>query len=107
VQPDLFVVPTRPEGPPEHWIEVRQLLLLVEVISPSTARADRYRKRVIYMEEGVGEYWIVDAGQRLIERWRPGDVEPEIVTDDLMWLPREGVVPFRLQIGAYFDKVAS
>jgi len=106
VQPDLFVVPSRPEGPPEHWIEVRQLLLVVEVISPSTARADRYRKRAIYMEEGVGEYWIVDAGQRLIERWRPGDIEPEIATGVLAWAPSDGIAPLTIHVPEYFDEVA-
>ena len=78
---------------------------MVEVVSPSTARADRYRKRSIYMQERVGEYWIVDAGQRLIERWRPGDVEPEIVTDALRWAPHSGVAEFELDVGAYFDEV--
>ncbi len=105
VQPDLFVVPARTDGPPASWDEVKALLLVVEVISPSTARADRYRKRMIYQSESVGEYWIVDAGQRLIERWRPGDVEPEIVTETLEWVPREGVEPFVLRVAEYFDEI--
>ena len=88
------------------WSDVKELLLAVEVISPSTARADRYRKRMIYQSEGVGEYWIVDAGQRLIERWCPGDVEPEIVTDELRWAPRDGVEPFLLPVAEYFDEIA-
>jgi len=79
VQPDLFVVP---------------------------ARADRYRKRMIYQSESVGEYWIIDAGQRLIERWRPGDVEPEIVTKTLEWTPRNGVEPLVLSVTEYFDEIA-
>ena len=58
VQPDLFVVPMRPEGEPRTWAEVTTLLLAVEVISPSTARADRHRKRLLYQSEGVGEYWV-------------------------------------------------
>lgn len=40
----------------------------VEVLSPSTARADRHRKRLIYQSEGVPEYWIVDSDARLVER---------------------------------------
>jgi Uma2 family endonuclease len=106
VQPDLFVVPASADGPPASWAEVKTLQLVIEVISPSTARADRYRKRIIYQSEGVGEYWIVDAGQRLIERWRPGDVEPEIVTDELRWSPRDGVEPFVLPVVEYFDEIA-
>jgi Uma2 family endonuclease len=106
VQPDLFVVPACAEGPPESWAEVRSLLLVVEVLSPSTARADRYRKRAIYMSEDVGEYWIVDAGQRLIERWCPGDTEPTILTEELEWTPREGIPPLTIRIPDFFDEIA-
>ena len=45
VQPDLFVVPWREGGHPSSWAEVRSLLLAVEVLSPSTARAYRITKR--------------------------------------------------------------
>ena len=53
VQPDLFVVPPQAGGKPRAWAEVKSLLLAVEVISPSTAQADRHRKRVIYQSERV------------------------------------------------------
>jgi Uma2 family endonuclease len=72
VQPDLFVVPFLPGHPPGDWREVRDLLLVVEVQSPSTAYADRNRKRRIYLDEGVPDYWIVDLDAQLIERWQPG-----------------------------------
>ena len=85
VQPDVFVVP-RPEGRvPNRWEEMGPLLLAVEVLSPTTARADRHRKRHLYQREGVPEYWIVDIDARLIERWRAGDERPEIVTDRIEW----------------------
>ena len=35
-------------------------LLLVEILSPSTAHIDRGRKRELYEEFGVAHYWIVD-----------------------------------------------
>jgi Uma2 family endonuclease len=107
VQPDFFVVPPRLDGPYSGWADVKSLVLAVEVLSPSTARADRYRKRAIYLSEDVGEYWIVDAGQRLIERWRPGASEPDVITDELVWAPREGVPPFSLSVAAYFDEVTA
>lgn len=47
-------------GPPD---------LVVEVLSPSTARIDRQQKHPAYARFGVGEYWIVDPVQRLIEVW--------------------------------------
>src|SRR3954469_14673547 len=40
VQPDLFVVPLVDGKRPHRFEEVRRLLLAVEVLSPSTARAD-------------------------------------------------------------------
>jgi len=41
--------------------------LVIEVLSPSTARQDRLTKRDLYAEAGVRWYLIVDVDQRLIE----------------------------------------
>ena len=106
VQPDLFVVPWREGGAPRAWTEVKSLLLAVEVLSPSTARADRHRKRVIYQSEGVPEYWIIDTDARLVERWRAGESRPEVLFDELAWLPRNDLPPFRLPLDGYFDEAA-
>ena len=38
-------------------------LLAVEILSPSTARIDRGRKRELYAEFGVAHYWIVDPSE--------------------------------------------
>ena len=105
VQPDLFVVPWRDEGHPHAWTEVKSLLLAVEVPSPSTARADRFRKRLIYQDEGVPEYWIVDLDARIVERWRPSDSRPEIVEGTLEWRPRERLEPLRIDLPALFEDV--
>ncbi|MGH7683148.1 MAG: Uma2 family endonuclease [Vulcanimicrobiaceae bacterium] len=42
--------------------------LFVEVLSPSTQRIDRGKKRQTYARFGVPEYWIVDPGANTIER---------------------------------------
>lgn len=105
VQPDLFVVPPQAGGKPRAWAEVKSLLLAVEVLSPSTAQADRHRKRVIYQSERVPEYWIVDADARLVERWRRDDDRPEIILDELTWRPREDAEPFRLPLERFFEEV--
>ena len=55
VQPDLFVVPLVNDAPARAWTEVGRLLLTVEVLSPSTERTDRGRKRRVYKEKGVPE----------------------------------------------------
>src|SRR5687768_917983 len=60
VQPDLFVVPLIEGRKPLRWEEAGRLLLAVEILSPTTARADRNVKRRLYQREGVPDYWIVD-----------------------------------------------
>jgi len=85
VQPDLFVVDVPPGRQVKSWADVGIPLLAVEVLSPATATRDRGAKRRIYQQAGVAEYWIVDLDARLVERWRPEDTRPEIVTDALEW----------------------
>ena len=86
VQPDLFIVSIDPEHRSNvAWKDVPTPLLVVEILSPSTASRDRGKKRRIYLEAGIEEYWIVDIDARLIERWRPEDERPEIVDGELHW----------------------
>ena len=40
--------------------------LVVEILSPSTARRDRIVKREMYARHGVREYWLVDVNARTI-----------------------------------------
>ena len=89
LQPDLFIyaVPDRPRG---DWSDVTALLVAIEVLSPSTARYDRGLKRLRYQRARVSEYWIVDLEGRLIERWRPDDTRPEVLTDRLHWDSGDG-----------------
>jgi Uma2 family endonuclease len=105
VEPDLFVVPRIDGRRATHFDEVKRLVLAAEVISPSTARSDRYKKRHLYQSEGVPEYWIVDPGARFVERWRPGDEEPEILIESLAWAPGDGVEPLVIDLPAYFRRV--
>lgn len=105
VQPDMFVVPARAAGAPGGWAEVKSLLLAVEVLSPSTARADRHRKRLIYQDQGVPEYWIIDPAARLVERWLPADTRPEQIVDTLVWQPDPSVPALRVDLPAYFRAV--
>lgn len=43
--------------------------LVVEVLSPSTAKNDRGYKKDLYEKSGVKEYWIVDPNMRSIESY--------------------------------------
>ena len=91
VVPDLFVLPRDPDAPIRNWKEAGIPLLAVEVLSPSTASRDRGKKRRLYLEAGVEEYWIVDIDARLAERWRPDDERPQII---------EGILEWSLSVGA-------
>ena len=86
VQPDVMIVCDRAK------ITVRGIIgapdLVVEVLSPSSARIDTREKYEIYALAGVREYWIVDTSDRVIESlirgedgrwgsnrvWREGEV---------------------------------
>lgn len=105
VQPDLFVAPNRPPDPQaKGWRAIRSLLIAVEVVSPSTARYDRITKRAFYQRTGVSEYWIVDSDARVVERWRPGDERPEILTDELSWAPTGVPSPLVIGLPELFDE---
>ena len=105
VQPDVFAVPLVDGRPPRSWEDAGRLLLAVEVLSPSTARADRIVKRRLYQREGVPEYWIVDTDARLVERWRPDDERPELLTETIEWRPDPARPPLVVDLAAYFAEV--
>lgn len=59
VQPDILYLTA------QHRSRARQIVegapdLIVEMVSPSTARLDRGEKLRLYADAGVREYWIVD-----------------------------------------------
>jgi Uma2 family endonuclease len=102
VEPDLFVVPPVVSKPPGSWADIGSLRLVIEILSPSTARADRIVKRRRYQREGIPEYWIVDGDARIVERWRPDDERPEMITDRLEWKPDTGVAPLIIDLPSMF-----
>ena len=97
VQPDVFVVPTE-QAKTLEWSAIRELLLVAEVLSPSTARHDRFTKRRRYQEAGAPLYWIVDGDERQVEVWTPGDAFPRIESDRVVWHPAGVGSPFTLSL---------
>jgi len=67
VQPDLVFIATTNLG----IIQKRAIFgtpdLLIELISPSRVRRDRYDKKELYARFGVREYWIVDPANKSLE----------------------------------------
>ena len=83
-QPDLLVM--SPEDVESGRRDAaRDLVLAMEVVSPGSARHDRVRKRPRYQEKRVGALWLVDPESELLERWRPDDERPEILSDAVVW----------------------
>jgi len=52
--------------------------LVVEVLSPSTAKHDRGYKKDLYEKSGVREYWIVEPNMRSIEAYLLSDGKYEL-----------------------------
>jgi Uma2 family endonuclease len=102
VQPDLFIVPEPEASTVRSWSEITRLMLVIEVLSPSTARADRLDKRIIYQDERIPEYWIVDPHARVVERWAPDDERPAIEARTLEWRPEAGIPPFTVALPQFF-----
>jgi Uma2 family endonuclease len=86
VQPDIFVAPID-ELATLDWANVRGLLLVVEVLSLSSARIDRFAKRRLYQEVGIPLYWIVDADAHHVECWTPDAITPTVEHDQVVWHP--------------------
>ena len=102
VQPDLLVVPGSLDTLPEHWRDIPRPLLVAEILSPGSLRADRFVKRHRYQRYGVDEYWIVDPAWRTIERWRPESEDGDTIDDELVWHPKGASAPFRMKLAEYF-----
>ncbi|GGJ06926.1 hypothetical protein GCM10010885_15100 [Alicyclobacillus cellulosilyticus] len=67
VQPDLFVMCGR-YGRDKRIVGVP--VLVIEVLSPSTATQDLIRKLNLYQRVQVPEYWVVDPGEQVIHVYR-------------------------------------
>jgi len=103
-QPDLFVVPFLPQER-DDWRSFPLPILVVEVLSPSTARADRLVKRRRFQRAGVPEYWIVDLDARAVERWRPADERPEVLDERLIWQPEGAPTALEVELPSFFRSV--
>jgi Uma2 family endonuclease len=104
LQPDVLAVPAG-ELRTKSDI-VRRLLFALETLSPSSARHDRVTKRPRYQRNRVPEYWIVDPLSETVERWRPDDARPEILSEQLVWHPDGASEPFVLDLVQFFADVA-
>jgi len=101
VQPDVFVVAPE-EARTLTWSRMRTLLLVAEVLSPSSARGDRFLKRLRYREAAVPLYWVVDGDERSVEIWTPTDDFPVAERERLVWHAPSAGEPFVLGLEELF-----
>jgi Uma2 family endonuclease len=104
VSPDVFVVPLE-EVRTLDWSKMWNLLLVAEVLSPSSAKHDRFIKRRRYQEAGIPLYWIVDPDEQHVEVWTPADAFPRFERDQLVWRPESAAEPFSLSLAELFRSV--
>ena len=105
VQPDLFVTALNQGRPAESWETSGPLLLAIEVLSPSTARFDRVRKRAKYLSMGA-EYWIVDLDARVFEVWRPGSAHPTVEDRQVTWAAPDASEGLTIELERFFRRVS-
>jgi Uma2 family endonuclease len=104
VQPDLFVA-RHEELRSGAWKTVQTLLLVVEVLSPSTARQDRFTKRRLFQEVGVPLAWFVDCDQQTVEIWTPDAVFPVIEQQRLLWHPAGAAESLEIMLDVLFKPI--
>lgn len=63
--------------------------LVVEIISPSNIFTDRNKKKKIYQQIGVGEFWIVDPANKTLEIYRRDQKDKDTPS---LFLTEEGEV---------------
>ena len=101
VQPDVFVMGSQ-YGGRSRWEEMVHFGLFIEVLSPSTARYDRFTKRRLYQEMRVPMYWVVDIARRQVEVWTPEATLPTVVDDRVTWHPAGAEEPMVVELEALF-----
>jgi len=104
VQPDVFVVPLE-EARLQDWSQIRHLLLAVEILSPSSLRADRFTKRRLYQARGVPLYWMVDGDAAFIEVWTPEMELPIVERERVTWRPGRAGQSFTLDLKELFRPI--
>ncbi len=105
-QPDILFVSNRRRGIiTEQGIEGAPDLV-VEPLSPATARYDKGSKREVYARFGVKEFWLVDAETRSIQVYLPSkNAEEPIATHGEKAIFESSVLPgLRIKNAAIFKQ---
>jgi Uma2 family endonuclease len=102
VQPDVFAVRLKDGKVPAYPFGLGDLLLIIEVQSPSNPTLDYQVKRRLYLKEGVAEYWIANPEARVVSRWRGVDDPGEVLSERIEWRAPGAVTPMVIDTPALF-----
>lgn len=105
VQPDIFVADLKELRQGGGWERLQTLHLVIEVLSPSTSRYDRFTKRRLYQNVGVPVYWIVDCDVQQVEIWTPADKLPALERQRLEWTAPGAAEPCVIDLPHLFRPV--
>ena len=87
----------------DGWADIQTLHLVVEILSPSSLRADRFTKRRLYQEQHVATYWIVDTEHQQVEIWTPEALFPVVERERLTWRHPAATVDCTVELAALFN----
>jgi Uma2 family endonuclease len=104
VSPDLFVV-TLEQARTLKWAEMQDYLLVIEVVSSSSTRFDRFTKRCLYQDKRVPAYWVVNPDARVVEMWSADSQFPTLEQERVQWHPRGASAPFVLELAELFRPI--
>ena len=102
VEPDLMVRALH-SGVRPDWNDAPIPILIVEILSPSTRRRDQVKKRSLYMDAGVAEYWMIDPELRAITAVRAGREDVVALEHEMMrWSPDGAATELTFEVARVF-----
>jgi len=104
VIPDIVVM-DRESARTGEWKQMAAPLLVVEVLSRSTTRQDRFTKRRLYQEIGVPLYWLVDPDAQSAEVWTPESQFPATEHEEIRWHPAGADEPLVIRLAELYREV--
>ncbi|MEP6834077.1 MAG: Uma2 family endonuclease [Gemmatimonas sp.] len=100
VEPDLVVQQAHFIGE-ANWDTAPTPILVVEVLSDVTRRRDLGAKRVLYLDAGVAEYWVIDEEAKRVRVIRKG-LADVVVTGEMRWRPVTAAETLEFDVASLF-----
>src|SRR5664280_1110684 len=99
--PDVLVIRNGVSSP---YYAPSDVLVAVEIVSPSSVTRDRWAKRGLCAELGIPEYWLVDPGERtLTVFFQPSEEPPREYLDHVVYAEEQMVPGLGGRAGELFE----